>query len=224
MGLLVCLPVTLVMYTGTGLHVNQLIDVSALGVLAVASALLDEQVRRSLSRAVLAVATVASLTEAVMLDGMSLKRGELAEVIAALPRGADPVLSEAPWIPLLAGERVFLLDAFSLLQTRKSHPPVDRDLLQRLDNCRFRAVVLIGRVKDNPWYDEAQFGPGFKEHLQRSYGLASLVGGHAIYLPRCPGSAAAATIPAVEPTGETQMERGNHPNKARQLLRRLLGR
>ena len=117
--------------------------------------------------------------------GQLRRSGDLAQALAAVPAGRDPMLAEEPWLLLLAGERPFLVDGFSLLQTRRLAPEIGRYLFDCLDHCRFRAVVLMGRAAGNPWYDESQFGPGFATHLAGSYDFTGIAGGHAIHPPRC---------------------------------------
>ncbi len=64
------------------------------------------------------IAAVIGVLEASLLDAMVLKRGELEQAAAAIPAGTAPILSEQPWIPILAGERAFMVDAFNLAHMR----------------------------------------------------------------------------------------------------------
>jgi hypothetical protein len=219
---LVCLPVTLLLYAGEGMHVNHLVDASSLGALAVASSLADDAARVSVTRTLLVVGTVLGLTEAILLDGMLMNRGDFERAAAAIPAGSRPILSEQPWVPLIAGERPFLIDAYSLEQVRRASPDVHADLLARIDGCAFRAVVLLGPTRDNPqWYDKIQFGEGFRQHLESAYFLSGIAGGHAVYLPRC-GSAAG--VPMAHAAEDTILLRGGRPSKLRVLLSRVAAR
>jgi len=215
---LVCLPVTVLLLAGEGIHINHLIDASAVGALAVGAAVLDPRLPRHWWRAVVAGGTVFGLAEAVLLDGMLIKHGELQQTLAALPAGSAPLLAEHPWIPLLAGERPFILDAFSVTQTRPNVPRLDHDLLDRLDHCAFGAVVLLGcaeRAAD--WCHFSQFGPGFREHLLAHYAFREVAGAQAIYLPHCE-SKPVVSAAAIENT-ETIVDRGGRPS----VLSRLFG-
>jgi hypothetical protein len=225
--LLACLVVTALLYCGRGMHVNHFVDMSTMGALAAMSSLCYPGVRMThLSKAVLILATVLSVTEFTLLDGMVVKHGELDRAAAAIGPGKDPILSEDPWIPILAGERPFLVDSFSLEQMRRSSPALHQDLLDRLDQCRFRAVALLGTVKDNvPWYAEADFGTGFAEHLNASYSFAGIVGAHAIYLPACASSPKAQLMlaPGASIETETQIDRGAKPSRLHAILHWLRG-
>jgi hypothetical protein len=224
--LLCCVPTTLLLYTSRGMHVNHLIDLASLGALAVGAAVAELGDRRW-PRFVLAAATTLGVAEAVLLDGMVLRRGELERAAAAIPTGPGPILSEQPWIPLLAGERAVLLDAYALVLTRRVSPSLERDLFGRLDQRSFRAVVLIGRAETaGVWYDDIRFGPGFKQHLLANYAYRGVAGAHAIYLPRAADGAAPGLRVQADPEGEadTVLNRGGRPNAVRRFLQRLLGR
>jgi hypothetical protein len=217
---LVCLPVTLVVFMSRGTHVNHFIDLTAMGALAVGAGLADHKMRLSWARIALVVATALGISEAALLDGIHSRPGELEQAADALPSGSDPVLSEQPWIPLLAGERAFMIDSYSLLLTRQSSPAVDDDLLRSLDQCRFRAVVLLGRPeKESTWYDTVQFGTGFRQHLSESYALTRIAGAYAIYTPRCGSPDTAATPESIG--GETSLDRGAQPSFVRAALERV---
>jgi hypothetical protein len=226
--LLVCFPITIVLFANRGIHVNHFVDVTTLGALAMISSLsyIGAQMTRVSSVAVI-LATLLGVVDFTFLDGMTIRHGELDRVATAIGRGSEPILSENPWIPIIAGERPFVLDAFSLEETRRASPLLQSDLLDRLDKCRFRAVVLLGLLKGNEdWYTHAAFGAGFTEHLSASYSFAGIVGAHAVYLPRCESSAVSTlSLPpgsAVET--ETVMDRGGQPSRLRVLVDWLRGR
>jgi len=218
---LVCLPLTLVLLSGKGIHINHLVDASSLGALAVALAVATPSDWQRPARWLMAAATTLALAEVWLLDGMLHRHGELESVVAALPTTGGPILSEQPWIPLVAGERPYVLDAFALRLTRRTLPALDHDLLDKTASCYFRAVVLIGRAEKAPeWYDTVEFGPGFREALLEHYRFSRVVGGYPVYLPHCPGSPAIVDDPG--PDLETIMDRGSRPSRIRPLLDKLL--
>ena len=215
---LVCLPVTIFVFTSKGTHVNHLLDATVIGAIALGIQFLETPASK-LARWTLVAGTVFGCAEAILLGNVYLKHGELDQAALALPRGTDPVLAEQPWIPVLVGERAFVVDSYNLLQTRRTIPAVNHDLLERIDHCGFRAIVLLGKVDRSPWwYDQSQFGPGFREHLLTSYGFSRVVGAHAMYLPRC----AATALPlAAGPEGETVLERMERPNMLHVIVERV---
>jgi hypothetical protein len=217
---LVCVPVTLFLLTSKGTHVNHLVDASVAGGLAIGSAFIDD-LRTRRAQIALVVATTLGIAEMTFLDGMESRSGELQRAANALPSGAEPVLSEQPWIPLLAHERAFMIDAYNLLQMRHSTPGIEADFMARIDHCQFRAVVLFGRPERAPWwYEGSQFGPGFEQHLLAHYAFHGVFGSHAFYVPRC--GAAAATVQDVTTAQEpTILERGVRQSAIREFLSRL---
>ncbi len=220
---LICLLVTLVLYTGEGIHTNHLIDSVVIGALAIGSAVATLPAARW-PTILWGVAAVLGTLEAVTLDGMVLARGDLERAAAAIPAGTRPMLSEQPWIPVVAGERPFLMDAFNLAHLRVTSPVAHRDLLDRLDQCRFRAVLLIGRTKPGDWwYENARFGVGFSDHLLDHYVFSGVVGAHAIYLPRCGLSPDQFPKPLADLAGDdTVINRGGRPNAVKVMLGKLL--
>jgi hypothetical protein len=221
--LLACLPVTLLAFASPGIGVNMLFDAAALGALALGVALLDREFRSMIVPAVIGFAATLGLVEGIVGHPGSAHRREAQLAAAALPSGAAPVLSEQPWIPLFAGERPFLLDAFSLRQTRVASAAVDRDLLGRLDAKQFRAVVLLGTPEAFPdWYRDVQFGPGFSEQLLRTYRFDRVVGGFAFYLPRDAGKTRGRT--SASSSDPTYLNRMLAPKPGRRLLEEFLVR
>jgi hypothetical protein len=75
-------------------------------------------------------------------------------------------------VPLLAGERPVLADAFTFRILARRRPELMQHLTSDLQAHRFRAVVLRWPA-DEPdgreWYEGAHFGPGFVDALERSY-------------------------------------------------------
>jgi hypothetical protein len=221
---LFCLATTAFVLSSAGTHVNHLVDLCVIGALAVGAAVADESPKvAARARAVLLGATFLGLTEAVVLDGMQAKRSQLEAVVAALPPpGGGPILSEQPWIPLLAGERAFTLDAYNLRLVRHTSAAVDRDLLDDLDRCRFRTVVLLGRPEKSPWwYDNEQFGHGFREHLAASYAFAGVVGAHVLYKPKCGAPRDEGGSPDAPDSGTTILDIMERPSLLQLAANRL---
>lgn len=216
----VCFLGTVVLYLSPGLHVNHFIDLVAIAVLRVGAGVWELLPRRW-PRGLFTAAALLAILEAVALDGMVIKRGDFNAVVRALPRGEAPLLSETPWVPLLAGERPFVLDAYSLAHLRKASKDMHPLLIEAIDECRFRAVVLNGTAEsDEYWYAVAAFGVPFREHLFKSYAFDQVAGGHAIYLPNCGGPPAPLSAFALEGGGDTVLRRGAQPNKVRVLLQK----
>jgi len=218
--------VTMLLFTSEGTHTNHLIDVSVLGAVSVCAAVVSLHEQAKVLVRWLALCTGLALLEAVLLSGLDLRRGELEAATAAIPAGNQPILSEQPWIPLLAGERVFLLDPFNLLRLRNESAVLHDDLLDRLDRRSFRAVVLNGRAEsDLEYYEYGRFGGGFPQHLLANYRLAGVHGGHAVYVPK--GSeTGSGLLRTPADRVETVRDRGMRPTRVRMVAQefaRLVG-
>jgi hypothetical protein len=218
----ICLLVTLVLGLSPGIHINHFVDVVALAALCLGAGVWELLPRRW-PRWLFVCASIIGVLEAVTLDGMVIKHGDFDSVIQALPRGKDPILSETPWIPVLAGERPFVLDAYSLALVRKASPELSPNLINAVDACKFRAVVLNGTAETaEDWYAVTAFGAPFREHLLANYTFDRVTGGHAIYLPSCGKPPTQLSPIALQSGADTVLGRGGQPNKMRVLLKRLL--
>jgi hypothetical protein len=108
-------------------------------------------------------------------------------VIALIGDTHKPILTENPVLPVLAGQRPYVIDPWMLrlLQTRQ--PSFGEPLLEGLHNQAFGAVVLFMRdarsEEGKEWYERNNFGPGFLQALNKSYRLASVVDGQFVYFP-----------------------------------------
>ncbi len=216
----VCFLGTLVLCLSPGVHINHFVDLVTIAALRFGAGVWELSSRRWL-RGLFAVASVIGVLEAVALDGMVIKRGDFDTVVHALPRGKDPILSETPWIPLLAGERPFLLDAYSLAIVRRSSKDIYPNLIEAVDGCRFRVVVLNGTAESSEsWYEATAFGAPFREHLLANYAFDRVAGGHAIYLPNCGKSRAPLNASALKAEEDTVLRRGGQPNRLHVFLKR----
>lgn len=108
-------------------------------------------------------------------------------VLATIGGTQRPILAENPVVPLLAGQRPYVLDAWMLRLLRQRIPGFGDPLLEKLRSRSFGAVVL---VVGNPntgygrwWYETLQFGPGFAAALTQNYRLVATMDDQKIYLP-----------------------------------------
>ena len=99
----------------------------------------------------------------------------------------DPILSENPIIPVLAGQHPYVLDPWMVRLLRTRAPGFEAPLLERLRNRAFSAVVLTADPAQQVvrwWYDTVSFGPGFVPALIENYRLAKVIDHDWIYLPK----------------------------------------
>jgi hypothetical protein len=111
------------------------------------------------------------------------------------------ILSENPLVPLLMGQRPFVLDAFSLRLLAQKSPVVHEDFTRKIENRFFEAIVLLdwsGAPLDrleaamekhsslgvDRFYGEVHFPPGFLDLMKKHYALSFVERPFVIYKPK----------------------------------------
>lgn len=110
------------------------------------------------------------------------------------------LLSENPLVPLLLGQRPFVMDAFSLRLMAQKSPEVQADFTQKIENHFFEAIVLLDwsgapldQLEDamekhsslgvDRFYGEVHFPPGFLDLMKKHYFLSFVKRPYVIYEP-----------------------------------------
>ncbi|MDA1110804.1 MAG: hypothetical protein O3A78_13490 [Nitrospinae bacterium] len=111
------------------------------------------------------------------------------------------ILSENPLVPLLMGQRPFVLDAFSLRLLAQKSPVVHEDFIRRLKDQFFEAIILLDwsgapldQLEDamekhsslgvDRFYGEVHFPPGFLDLMKKHYALSFVERPFVIYKPK----------------------------------------
>ncbi len=144
---LVCLGV----HTGYGIESHHLMEVETASALMLAALLATGAVGRQLGAALLAsclllIGTLLLAPELGLLRHRvhPTRRAEYDQVLPALRQARGPVLSAYPLVPILLGERPFLLDQWMFGVASAHRPGMVTDLQSRLRARCFGAVVLTG--------------------------------------------------------------------------------
>lgn len=190
---------TWLLFTLRGIFRNHVIDAE---LIAIVFLIVRAQVEpRTGEIIVAAIGVLASISVASFwLDGSGPSRtdalAELGRSSGPLARG--PLLSENPWVPLLAAERPFLLDAFCFRTAAGDVPEMASDLQRRIEAKAFRAVVLNSADVENTaspwggrWYGDLHFYRGFPRALRGNYELRYVNDAGAVFLPRASPAPAA---------------------------------
>jgi len=190
--LLMTLAVTIPIFGSPGVVQNHLIDVQIASVvlftawLAHTPSVLLKQLGVCALALVTMVATVPLLHKLMVWD-VRFGPHRFQRVVAALPDTQKPILAENPIIPVLAGQRTYVLDAWMLRMLRDRIPNFADPLLERLRRGDFGAVVLSFADPRSPralmWYTYSDFGPGFLEALTDNYRFAATVEDQMIFVP-----------------------------------------
>jgi hypothetical protein len=127
--------------------------------------------------------------------------GHIEGIIRSLPFKSGPLLSENPLIPILMGEKPYLLDPYSSKVLTQNYPEVKQDLFDNLDRQRFRAVVLthwtpmsqefpfegLARKKalsGKPFYGNVHFPKEFLSTLKNNYILGYVAKPYFVFIPK----------------------------------------
>lgn len=124
-----------------------------------------------------------------------IRREAVRDTMEAVLADADtskvqgPILSEDPLLPILRGERPYLIDSFMFRAVRHQDPSIANQLWDDLANHHFRAVILHAAPTNDIYNDpnDGDFGPGFIDRLEQSYVLFSVRGHFYVFLPRSAG-------------------------------------
>jgi hypothetical protein len=181
---------TAAIYGSPGTHSNHLVDVTAASLLVLCVPVVHS---RALQRAFTGISVLLALVAAgfclrqvVQIDREGVKR-QMNAALADADQSAvnGPILSEAPLLSILRGERPYMLDPFIFRAVRAKHPEIAEKLWEDLDRHHFKAVILRSPA-DDPRFssDEDDFGPGFIERMEKSYALKSVDGGFYVFLPK----------------------------------------
>jgi hypothetical protein len=172
--------------------VNHLVELVAASA-ALLGALAARGPAAPVARAGALAAALAGLAVALAQWRTDLGASRLAElraVVRALPRG--PVLSEDPLVPLLGGERPYLLDPFTIRLTAARAPELGDPLAAALRRGAFPAVVLFEDLESpsaRAWYADGNLGLDHAEEIGRGYRRSAAFGRYQLYLPRAPAAA-----------------------------------
>lgn len=193
---------TIVIMASPGTDLSHLIDLQAASVVLVAVHVFPSGRPRALIWALPvagAVGAVAVALTAVVLtylveDSRWEQQDRIMEIVG---KGAAPMLADDPWVPILAGERPFVLDTFAIRTVSEQRPEVRDDLFQKLDDRYFRAVVLYlpkhlrddkqstnGTWRGKRWYGEMFYPPGFEERVLGAYEPEAFIGEYIVLLPK----------------------------------------
>jgi hypothetical protein len=168
--------ITLLVFGSPGIDENHLLDLD----LAIALFLVAEwgsgRLQGVFPAAALALASLA-FCGWLAQNPLTPQRKVVAQVLGEAGSSGGPLLAENPWLPILAGERPYLQDAFAFKVASDRLPAVRADLFEKLDRRFVRAVVLKVDMADDTrypnWYRDVQFGPGFTGRLLENYELVA---------------------------------------------------
>lgn len=168
--------VTVVLFGSPGVDENHFLDLDVAIVLFLVAEAAKGRLKGAFAPAALALAAL-GFCGSLALARVVPQRQIVSQVLEEAGSSAGPLLSENPWLAILAHERPYVLDPFTLKLVGDRDPRVREDLLRKLDEHFFRAVILKNDLFDDfvykDWYRDVHFGPGFSERLLANYELVA---------------------------------------------------
>ena len=176
-------------YGSPGTTANHLLDLDVASLLVLASALTrGEKPGFGLSAALLAgILAMAPLAWRLRHQDRFPRRQGFAEALRLIGDSRQPILAENPLLPILAGQRAYLLDPFMFRAIKERDPSFAEPLREKIRNHGFSAVVLeLDPDSDygRSWYRESHFGEDIVRLIQSNYRLAGKSEAAFVYLPR----------------------------------------
>lgn len=205
----------LAVFASPGTGVNHLVELEVAGAVALGGIAYAGGDGARVARLLAPVATAVAVALTVVGWRHDLRTSRLLEiraVVRALPPG--PLLSEDPLVPLLAGTRPVLLDAWMVRLASSRDPAFAQGLAAGLARGAYAAVVLY-RDLDDPeaeaWFESAHLGLPLVGEIRRRYRRAGGIGRYHVYVPRrterpvegTPGGAPRTTAAAPHVVGDT---------------------
>ena len=175
-----------VVFGSPGTAFNHLIDLDVVAVVVTVYAVSRSRVPvliGTAAPALAAMATCSDVTPRIIRYDVKLQRAVWDEALHAVEGVSGPLLSEQPLLPILAGERPYLLDPFTLRLTRERDPASRPTFGTTLKPGKFGAVILF-RLSSG---EAVHFGLGFHNKVAEHYELVREGLDFNIYRPRPDG-------------------------------------
>jgi hypothetical protein len=179
---------TVAIFGTPGTNTNHIVDLEAAAMLVIGTTLGLGRFGNLIGICAAAVACYGGI--ACLMNVPDIYRdSQHGQMIAALEAsqkstGLGPLLSENPMLPIIEGERPYMLDSFMFRTIRMQHPEIAEKFWNDLSQRRFRAVILDGPPTQASRNGNAgNFGPGFVEAVQKNYRLERSYGDYWVYLP-----------------------------------------
>src|SRR5271157_54519 len=184
--------VTVVIFSSPGVLTNHLVDVQIAAIVLFSTWLAKGASAQQKQFGIYALAMATVLAAVPLFHKWKVwdrrfQPHRFQRTIALIKDTQKPILAENPIVPVLAGQRPYVLDPWMVRLLRTHSPGFEQPLLQRLRNRDFSAVVLNTDASLKGvrwWYDTVAFGPGFVPALLDNYRLVQVIDKDWIYVPR----------------------------------------
>jgi hypothetical protein len=166
--------VTLVIFASPGTSLNHIIDVLALSVICLAACFPRRSAPLALGLAIACAIGAGTIRLELNIDRVD-QRADMRSAMAAIPPGDKPVLAENPSVLELAGQPVYMLDAFMYHVMADRNPALVQRVRDELNRKAYRGVVLMFDPRDPigvTKIERTHYYPGFCRDLLANYKVA----------------------------------------------------
>ncbi len=183
------LAMTLFIFGSEGIVGNHLIDIHIASVLVIAAFISEYRIEADMAiKCCFIVLIIASTLNAHSLKQDLKKQPLLASMrqTAELVNDNKNMISENPWLPIIMGRHVYMLDPwmFRLIDIKK--PVLVESFYKRLDSGGFDCIVF-DQDPNAPWipdwFDYSHFGRNFMNYVFKTYRQRENYGPYYIYIP-----------------------------------------
>jgi hypothetical protein len=181
-----------IVLTSPGTIWNHLIDVQVAGICIFGSWLfrVNDQRIFQFGLALLAMAACISVFPAALdlrHERAKTQVNKYDEAMRVLQGVRNPILAEDALIPIIAGQRPYIIDPMTIAKLSQRNPSFAVPLQEMLNRQSFGAVVLQldqHSADGEGWYNDWAFGPWFVPTLNKNYELKVASRGLFFYFPR----------------------------------------
>lgn len=193
---------TAFIFGSPGTSWNHLLDLQVASVIVVTAWLADKNAPalKQVGTYSFALATLLAAIPVVHLlqaEDRAYPAHRFERAIALIGRTQKPILGENPMLPMLVGQRPYVMDPFMFRVVRQHVLHFADTLFEEMQKQAFSAVVLTKDAQTaagKAWYQNDIFGPDFLAALSEHYRLASVLDDQYIYLPMKSASSEAAAL------------------------------
>jgi hypothetical protein len=177
---------TMVIFGSPGTGINHLMSMQAASIFVLGAGLAQARPLRlpavAAALTLLALGSINCWKQAIELRGDHEKEN-LQAILSDIRRSSvtGPIYANNPLLPILAGQRPYLLDGFMARMMRQKDPASAAKLWDDLEHARFSAVITHSHPTG--WSDVVTDDALIASHLAGEYHLFSTHGTAQVYLP-----------------------------------------
>lgn len=169
---------------------NHLLDLHIAALVMFVAALFQNKEKTEFGLSALGFAALLALVplkkDYINWDGFQ-RRNAWTKELQLIAQDRRPILAENPLLPILAGQRPYVIDPFMFRVLRQRDPSFAEPMWVAIRNRSFSAIVLVVDPHSEfgkTWYTNTHFGEGFIPLVESNYQLVARTEEAFVYFPR----------------------------------------